>query len=189
MGDLLDIEIDCDNGNTEITENRWSKIRKRLAMMESNITSVDIVRMRESKLFWQYSSNKTHVKFENYLNDDYSWKIKQIILQLKLGISHLTYNGKKIRANVLEYMYKYVESDKCKLCGREVEDVFHMMYNCPHYSCIRYKFKIFINNDKYDRGNYLNEFNNLDKTNAVKIYDFFYDVFRLREEYLLEMRQ
>ncbi len=65
---------------------------------ESESVSNDIVKMKRSKFFNVYCNKKTHVIRENYLEDLSKWQVKQLIMQLKLGIPHLTYKGKEIRA-------------------------------------------------------------------------------------------
>ncbi len=54
-------------------------------------------------------------------------KLLVVLLQLKLGISQITHNGKCCRLRKLEYMYGKVEDSLCNLCGRAEEDVFHML--------------------------------------------------------------
>ncbi len=62
------------------------------------------------------------------------WEAKILILQLKLGISHIKYNGKCCRLRKLEYLYDKVKDTICNLCGRAEEAVFHIITECCHYS-------------------------------------------------------
>jgi hypothetical protein len=99
----------------------YKEIVKQVALtlekIESDNISKDICRMRETHVFSIYSSTKTHVIREEYLEEDCAWKVKQLIMQLKLGISHLTYKGRVVRTNVLECFYGKVPNNKCNLCG------------------------------------------------------------------------
>ncbi len=41
-------------------------------------------------------------------------------MQLKLGVSHLIFRGKKVKLKSLEMVYGSKQEDNCDLCGREV---------------------------------------------------------------------
>jgi hypothetical protein len=50
--------------------------------------------MNSTKLYVNYKQNKTHFTKEEYLSlHSVKWEAKILILQLKLGISHIRYNG------------------------------------------------------------------------------------------------
>lgn len=180
---LLDLE------NNEGLEYKIAikEVNIQIARAQSKSVSIDIEAMMKSKLLNLYSKNKTHVIKENYLSQNCTWQAKQLIMQLKLGISHLTYKGKKIGANKLEFMYKNINSPKCDLCGKEDEDTFHLMFQCPHYASIRNRYSMCTSNNSYDRTNYLKMFNNLSESDVVKFYLFFNDIFRTRELYIFNM--
>jgi hypothetical protein len=51
--------------------------------------------MNSTKLYVNYKQNKTHCTKEEYLSlHNVKWEAKMLILHLKLGISHITYNDK-----------------------------------------------------------------------------------------------
>ncbi len=102
-----------------------------------------------------------------------------VIMQLKLGISHLTYKGRVVRTNMLECFYGKMPNNKCNLRGQEQEDNFHIMFNCPHYKEIRNKYLSLSVEDfsRYNRSNYLTYFSNLGNTELSKIFHFFAERF------------
>jgi hypothetical protein len=119
------------------------------------------------------------------LDEKCTWKVKQLILQIKLGISHLTFKGKVIRTKRLEYFYGKVGDDKCDLCGREEEDVFHIMFICPHYNALRKRYlPKECNIETYSRDNYLRYYQNLNREQILKIFHFFNNVCHQRNVYL-----
>ena len=170
----------------------WSKIIKinvNLAKIENDSISKDICNMQKTKLLSLYRSNKTHCISEAYLSEHYNWSIKQLILQLKLGISHITNKGKVARLRSLEYMYGKFEDSKCPLCGRDDEDTYHLLFKCPHYEIERRKY-VYPTSSLYpdlNEHNYLQMFNNLDKTKALSLYYFFNCCLTRRRMYIEEM--
>jgi len=102
--------------------------------------------MRNTKFLKLYSTNKTHCLPESFLRDDYGWNVKQLILQLKLGISHITHKGKVARLNKLEHFYGYVTNSLCPLCGKEDEDTYHILFKCSHYIIERQKYIVKLSN-------------------------------------------
>jgi len=179
--------LDIENKEGLSYKTAMKQINTQIARAASNSVSIDVQAMLKSKLLNTYSKNKTHVLKEKYLSQNCSWPAKQLVMQLKLGLSHLTYRGRKIGSNKLEFMYKNITSPKCDLCGKDEEDAFHLMFQCPHYACIRNRYSMFARNNTYDRDTYLKMFNNLGESDVVKLYLFFNDVFRTRELYLFNM--
>src|SRR6266511_1193127 len=97
--------------------------------------------MRKTKLLNMYCKNKTHCLMEEYLTDPMmTWGNKQLILQLKQGISHITWKGKVARLRKLEKLYHNEVDPKCQLCGKEDEDVYHILFECIHYKEERLKY-------------------------------------------------
>ena len=154
---------------------RINRITRDLSIIEFNSVSSDIAKMRKTKLLKLYNTNKTHCIFEPYLSYNVSWRIKQLIMQLKLGISHITHKGKKVKLQKLEHMYKYVDSSICQLCGKAEEDSYHVIFNCPHYITERIKFVYNLStyNSNYSHADYLKMFNNLSQDDALKLFHFF----------------
>jgi hypothetical protein len=140
--------------------------------------------MRLSDFFKKYSENKTHICEESYLNDDTSWSAKQLIMQLKLGVSHLTWQGKSIRIKEVEHFYKKQENDTCENCeSGETEDIFHIIYECNRYTEPRSELTKALPriSEFAERNVYLKIFNHL-KTEAVRsIQRFFSRALKLRE--------
>ena len=94
--------------------NKNSLVKKTIALIESDSVSIDVVKMRESNFFTLYNQNKTHCLREDYLYDNIIWQAKQLILQLKLGVSHVTFKGKVAKPRCLEKMY--VTAAELKTC-------------------------------------------------------------------------
>ena len=164
-------------------------LNNKLCIIENNTICTDISNMRDSNFFRLYNQNKTHCLNENYLYEDYIWKAKQLILQLKLGISCVTFKGKVTRIRYLEKLYNNIDDDTCLLCGKETEDVFHIMFTCIHYKTER---KMYIMSmEKYSPSlsklNYVLIFNNLNKSDALKLLYFFNCASQRRNIYLSEI--
>lgn len=155
-----------------------------LVKAESESVSNDIVQMKRSKFFNVYCNTKTHVIREEYLEDHSSWQVKQLIMQLKLGIPHLTYKGKVIRAKKQEFLYGKVSDEMCDLCGTDEEDVFHIMFKCPHYRNLRSKYISSQCNNQYDKTNYLKCFLALEYEDTINIYHYFCAALNRRKVYL-----
>ena len=97
--------------------------------------------MRKTRLFSSYTRLIKLIALKNntYAHMIIRWSSKQLILQLKLGISHIIHKGKLARLRSLEFLYKKVDNNVCKLCGKNIEDVYHTLYECIHYSDARDK--------------------------------------------------
>ena len=182
---LLDIQ---DENVSLACKNRI--VTKELSCIEFNTISKDISDMRNSQFFNLYKQNKTHCLREEYLYDNYTWKAKQLILQLKLGLSHITFKGKVTKLRSLEKMYKNVEDDKCILCGNGAENVYHVIFVCIHYKPEREKYLnriIKFTNNNYDENNYLQLFNKLEKPDSLNLMYFFNSANHRRQIYLNEI--
>ena len=159
-------------------------ILKKLSKMKeiNHIESIskDLVSMNSSNFFSLYKDNKTHCLVEEYLNDDYSWQVKQLILQLKLGVSHITYQGKVVKLGYLEKMYGRSEDSKCPLCNLTEETTYHIMFNCTHYNLERKTFLNMFDLQKYNNNDYLRLFCDLDKEAALQYYYFFNSALKRR---------
>jgi hypothetical protein len=154
-------------------------IRKAIAAAESDSVALDITLMRGSRMHEIYAKNKTHVRDEGYLDSDVTWNKKQLIMQLKLGVSHLTWRGQSFKLKKLLVFYKQEQNDSCEYCGL-VEDTFHVITECDQYCSQRQKInRTIILNGKH-RGNYLSLFNDLSIEQVDCIFFFFNDVFKLR---------
>ncbi len=145
--------------------------------------------MQKSKLLNLYRSNKTHCISESFLGENYNWSVKQLIVQLKLGISHITCKGKVSRLRSLEYSYGKIEDSKCPLCGHENENTYHLMFKCPHYEIERKKYVYSISSLRQDlnENNYVSLFNNLEKKYALNLFYFFNCCLTRRRLYMEEM--
>ncbi len=155
-----------------------------LDQIEGDNISNDIENMNRSNFFSSYSKTKTHIKKESYLDADCPWKAKQLIMQLKLGVSHLTFKGKVIRTKTLQYFYGKVPENKCDLCGIDEEDAFHIMFRCPHYSNLRSKYILDQCNNRNDRTNYLQCFQDIEYNDMMNIFHYFCAALNRRKVYL-----
>jgi hypothetical protein len=180
---ILNLENKDLNHKQALTE-----IKHVLDKCERDAVSNDIEKMRESNFFSLYGGSKTHVLRESYLDEECIWPVKQLIMQLKLGISHLTFRGKVIRAKKIESMYDKSTNEVCELCGKEEEDAYHLMFVCPHYIEARNKY-LHNYSTGLERYNYISVFNNMDKNNLLNVFHYFYTVFHIRKVYLEEMNQ
>jgi hypothetical protein len=161
-------------------------IKNQISFLEQDSIKHDICKMNETQHFALYKLNKTHCLREEYINDNNSIGVKQLIMQLKLGVSHLTFRGKKVKLKSLEKFYGNMQDDSCELCGREPEDVYHIMFKCHHYKSERETFVHSLNLDLIvpDRGNYIQLFNNLNEADAMSLYNFFNCALKRRMYYL-----
>jgi hypothetical protein len=182
---LLDLLQDT---NISITS-KIRRINKQISIREQDSISLDIGNMRKSKMLSLYNSNKTHCILEPFLKDNYSWSIKQLVIQLKLGISHLTHKGIVAKLGKLEEMYGYISSNLCQLCGKREETTYHVMFECPHYITERVKYihKLSKFDESLCESNYLCLFNNLSSKDAISLYYFFNCSLTRRKLYLEEM--
>ena len=188
------LEISHGNLDTVLSRNLLvRKIVKQISIVNENSVSIDIIKMRETRLFSNYSLNKTHCFKEQYLYAyDIKWSNKQLILQLKLGISHITHKGKVIRLRALELLYKKVDDNVCQLCGKDTEDVYHILYECTHYATERDKFikplnRINNGESEFNRENYVTLFNRISKFESSNLAYFFYYSCQRRLHFMLEM--
>ena len=152
--------------------------------MNRQSISKDIGSMESTNFFSLYKENKSHCLVEEYLNDNYSWPVKQLILQLKLGKSHVTYKGKIVKLRSLELFYNRVTCNKCQLCGESSETVYHILAECVHYKQEREMYLKNFNLIEYDCNNYLKLFNNLNMEAALQLYNFFNNSLRRRHYFL-----
>lgn len=115
-------------------------IREEFGKAQNQYVQNDIIAMQRSSTFNLYGSSKTHYKLEPYLNDNNKWYLKQLTIQLKLGMSHVTYMGKSTNLRSLRNFYDNSCCDKCVLCGVEREDIYHLIFNCVHYQGLRNRY-------------------------------------------------
>ena len=166
-------------------------LNKRLCIIQNNTICTDISDMRDSNFFRIYNQNKTHCLRENYLYENCIWKAKQLILQLKLGLSSITFKGKVTKLRYLEKLYKNIDDDDdtCLLCGKETEDVYHIMFTCIHYNNERKMYIMAMENynPSFSKLNYLLMFNNMNKNDALKLLYFFNCANQRRNIYLSEI--
>ena len=167
------------------------KIKSEVSKSEADAIKYDIQDMKKSKLLCSYGKNKTHCQVEEYLSDPtLDWSNKQLILQLKQGISHITWKGKVARLRKLEKVYHKDIDQNCQLCGTNDEDVYHVMFECVHYKEYRQRYllnSVLQDNIPNTRESYLKLFNNLSRENSWKLKTFFNCAMARRELYLREM--
>jgi hypothetical protein len=89
-----------------------------------------------------------------------------------------------MRAKKQEFPNGKVSDEMCDLCGTDEEDVFHMMFKCPHYSNLRSKYISAQCNNRYDKTNYLKCFLALEYENTINIYRYFCAALNRRKVYL-----
>ena len=117
------------------------------------------------------------------------WQVKQLILQLKLGVPHVTFKGRVTKLRCLEKMYNNLDNDNCMLCGSGAENVYHVMFICAHYKPKRDKY---LNNlvnfkENYNSINYLQVLNKLNKQDSLNLMYFFNSANQRRQIYLQEI--
>jgi hypothetical protein len=131
---VLNLGLEQDQYIGKISLNRaLNLVNKHFKKVEDESISLDICKLRNTTFFSLYANNKTHCTQQAYLNDNNPMNVKKLILQLKLGVSHITHKGKVARLKHLEKFYNKTDSDKCDLCGREQEDTYHLLFVCPHF--------------------------------------------------------
>ena len=93
--------------------------------------------------------------------------------------------------HVLEHFYGNVPNSLCKLCGKENEDTYHILFKCPHYAIERQKYVFKLSNyaATLNDNNYLILFNNLSTNDALSLFYFFNCSLTRRKLYLEDTEQ
>jgi hypothetical protein len=185
----IDRELYADRIASIVRLSKMRVIRESLEKLNGDSVSWDILEMNDTKLYVNYKQNKTHCIKEEYLSKyNLKWEAKILVLQLKLGISHVTHKGKCCRLRKLEYLYGKVEDKLCNLCGRAEEDIFHILIECCHYAGPRRQHLSELLSDTIpSRYNYLKMFNNLSENSISNLSKFFLIAFKLRMLHYSEM--
>ncbi len=67
------------------------EIKECIEKLNEDCFSWDIINMNSTKLYVNHKQNKTHCTTEEYLSlHNVKWEAKKLMLQLKLGVSHIT---------------------------------------------------------------------------------------------------
>ena len=113
----------------------------------------------------------------------------RVKVRLHLGLASITYKGKVAKIRYLEKLYNKVDDDTCLLCGKEKEDVYHIMFQCVLYEPEREKYLKMMTNFKntYNNSDYVQMFNKLNKTDSLKLMYFFNSACQRRLIYLSEI--
>jgi Reverse transcriptase (RNA-dependent DNA polymerase)/Endonuclease-reverse transcriptase len=168
----IDYLLSLDTGKDTDLEKIGDKVFLALRKISSDSLSEDIKSMRESSLLNMYSKNKTHYLYEQIWDNDCIWTTKQMLLQLRLGLPHLTYKGKVVRLNSMLKLYGVSEDENCQLCGGLIEDIYHLIFECAHFKNYRTLYLTSISDTRYTRDNYLIYFKNITKQFLLNLYHF-----------------
>ncbi len=74
------------------------------------------------------------------------------------------------------------DDEKCYLCGNLKEDVFHVMFECVHYSIYRTTFLVSLKT-KYNRDNYYECFKNINHDNMKNMFIAVQNILQARNVY------
>jgi len=99
-----------------------------------------------------YSKLKAKIGSEKYLNSNLNFSAKKLIFQIRINLNYVTHAGKSCKLNGSR-------SGNYSICDifnlQDNEDVYHVMYKCPHYSGGRFLFHRDIYRKTVNRDNYL----------------------------------
>ena len=96
----------------------------------------DVEKLKKDRRMDYYSAMKTHVTTSKYLQEELVWHEKKLTINLRSKFPSVCLNGKMYSLNAIWKYWKGGEEKniKCELCNLdETEDVYHVMYMCPHY--------------------------------------------------------
>lgn len=133
----------------------------------------DVALMRDSKL--TYKLIKNNVFASKFLNSNHSISVKRLIVQLRLSLSCICIDKsvKLLGCRTRGY-------SNCDICNlSDIEDVFHVMFVCPHYNSPRKSYLHKYGNN-FNRLNYILLFQQLDNSKINDIFKFWKTAIRIR---------
>jgi hypothetical protein len=117
------------------------EINKCIRDITNQSVSNDIVRMKNSTSMCHYQKIKTHCFRENYLNFNCNFGMVKNIIQLRANLAQISGPNKVVRLGFLNWFYDGSKDPLCKCCNlKKVENMFHVMFECPRYSLFRNKY-------------------------------------------------
>ena len=118
------------------------KTQCELGKVKQLLIDKDVSSMLNSTTFHHYKTIKLHATQSQFFNVGLNWEATRLIQQLRAGIPHIKINGKSIILNSMWKIWtsKTFKTTKCELCGKEDEDIYHIMFSCPHYKAPRIKY-------------------------------------------------
>jgi hypothetical protein len=143
--------------------------------MISECFKLDVVKLQESNSYCHFRNLNITEQRQEYLDYDLPWDFTRLYCQLRVGTSFFRFKNFKYFLNGSKF-----KKELCILCGRDIEDDFHVMCICPHYNNFR---KILFSNSPImpsDRLSFRTFFKSLSLTNIKQIYYFWASVNRLR---------
>ena len=150
----------------------------------------DVEKLKKDRRLNYYSEMKTHVTTSKYLLEELTWQEKKLTINLRSNFPSICLNGKRYSLNAIWKYWKGGEEHnvKCELCNLdETEDVYHVMYRCPHYLNPRNNYL-----REYPAGNYEDLMKILyqdDNEMYRKFYKFWCVAMKIRLLYLREMEE
>jgi hypothetical protein len=129
--EILDIESSSDDPSyLSITP----RINRLVSSIRLQSQQLDIIRMQARTSMPLYQIIKTHCKRETYLNANLSWSDTTILAQLRSNTGKLG----QVNLKGLQYMFNQSDDNMCEKCFNfEVENCFHVMFNCTRYNKIK----------------------------------------------------
>ncbi len=95
--------------------------------------SADVQRCENSSYNSFYHKMKAKHAAEPYLSFMLSLQYKRIFCNLRLHADRLPF----LNIYINYHSYKFTPTQKCPLCGKDNDDMFHALVKCIHYKCIR----------------------------------------------------
>ncbi len=93
----------------------------------------DIERCDDSSYSSFYHRMKSKHEPEPYLSYKLSLQQKRTFCNMRLHVDRLPF----LNVYINHVSYKFKPTEKCPLCGKDNDDLFHALTSCIHYNCIR----------------------------------------------------
>ncbi len=93
----------------------------------------DIERCDNSSYSSFYHIMKGKHSPEHYLSFKLSLQHKRTFSNMRLHVDRLPF----LSIFINHTLYKFIPTGKCPLCGKDNDDLFHVLVKCIHYNCIR----------------------------------------------------
>jgi hypothetical protein len=173
----MDVVLSSDTNPIDIVNLSY----KITLIVSQSLQEADIAKMQESSSSSHYKDIKKKVGMEPYLDFELPWDMSRLYCQLRFG--HSFFRFKNFSKFLGGARFK---SENCVLCGKGLENDFHIMYQCPHYKCFRERYlQSFLMPSRFIE--FRKFFLNFDVECIKQVYYFWTSVNRLRNFCIEEM--
>jgi len=131
-----------DKGSLRIAKDHLQKNWKIiLAKFTQATIQQDIIEMNNSSRFPYFKTIKTHIARSDFLTCNLTFSEIRIIQQLRTGIPRMRVKKYIIELNGIWNLWKREgRSASCLSCMGEIEDFYHVMYECVNFNQERLKY-------------------------------------------------